>query len=635
MKQMKTKMKEIKRLLIIGILAILASACTKDMFNNRDLLLFTPGEKHTIIAEASLPTADKAYLSGNDVLWEVGDSISINGKHFTTYEGGSTTAVFYGDAFAMLATGAPSGSEHAFWAVYPTNLAPDYTSGIPRSYSVSRLIVEMPAVQTFDINKNALKGYNYMVGYAQVPADHLRVPFQMRNLCAVLKVHINAAPGVTINKMTFRSDNSKVAGALKIEHDAVNDTIRILDTATASDEDKLVVSLKTGNTDGIDISSGADIYVLLPPMANKNLKMRVFRTDGNYHEVNKANTTLLRNHIYTTTLTGNFDNHAMAFYTPYGVLEFAPANLQFNAVQGSHRVASGGTKTGTWRFAPNQWDIIGSNNNNIASNYNGWIDLFGWATSGWDNTANDSYSTNFEPWSAGSNVGYGPDPNGSNRDINGTWYDWGEYNEIYNPKTGQNDPPGTWRTPTNDEMMYLWFDRPNAANLRGHATVNGIEGFIILHESFVLPSGLSFTPDPAPASSGAHWYEYGTLRSDSIVSCATNYYSINTYNTSQWTSMEKAGAFFLPASGIRSTSGTGATAHYSGYSGGSANVNSSFAELHTATHYEGNGVTVPSCYIPYVAKDAVNNGYSHKTLAYGQGSRNYGRAVRLVRIFQY
>lgn len=634
---MMTASKATKKLFVLCILAILVSACTKEMFNNRDLLQFKPGVKHNIIAEASLPTADKAYLSGNDVLWEVGDAISINGKHFTTYEGGGRTAVFYGDAFAMLATGVPSGSEHAFWAVYPTSLTPDYTSGMPRNYSLSRLIVDIPAVQTFDKNKNTLKGYNYMAGFAQVPADHQRVPFQMRNLCAVLKVHINAAPGVTINKMTFRSDNGKMAGALKIVHDAVSDTIRILDTATASDQDKIVVNLKTGSTDGIDISSGADVYVLLPPMANKNLKMRVYRTDGYYHEVNKANATLMRNRIYTTTLTGNFDNHAMAFYTPTGVLEISPGNLQFHALSGSHQVASGGTKTGTWRFAPHQWDICGANNDNIASNYDGWIDLFGWATSGWDNTVKDQYSTQFEPWSTGNTTvnstynihGYGPSTNNPNgRDINGTWYDWGEYNEIVNGATGEVYPPGTWRTPTNDEMMYLWFDRPNAANLRGHATVNGIEGFVILHESWVPPSGLTFTPDPMPAPrAAAHWYEYGTLVND-VVSCSTNYYNLNTYNTSQWERMEKAGAFFLPATGIRGTSGQGSTTHYSGTS-------SSFTELHTSTHYDDAAVgAAGSCYIPYVAKDAVNNGYGHKDTGFGQGSRFYGRGVRLVRVYQ-
>lgn len=51
-------------------------------------------------------------------------------------------------------------------------------------------------------------------------------------------------------------------------------------------------------------------------------------------------------------------------------IDFAPSNLQYHCTQ--H----------IWRFAQHSYDIIGAANANISDNYNGWIDLFGYGTSG-------------------------------------------------------------------------------------------------------------------------------------------------------------------------------------------------------------------------------------------------------------
>ena len=32
-----------------------------------------------------------------------------------------------------------------------------------------------------------------------------------------------------------------------------------------------------------------------------------------------------------------------------------------------------------WRFADNQYDVIGETNSQISDTYDGWIDLFGWS----------------------------------------------------------------------------------------------------------------------------------------------------------------------------------------------------------------------------------------------------------------
>jgi hypothetical protein len=61
---------------------------------------------------------------------------------------------------------------------------------------------------------------------------------------------------------------------------------------------------------------------------------------------------------------------------------FSKGNLQYQAT------------TKTWRFAEHQYDVIGKDNEKISETYSGWIDLFGWATSGYDHGA-----VNWQPWS--------------------------------------------------------------------------------------------------------------------------------------------------------------------------------------------------------------------------------------------
>ena len=114
---------------------------------------------------------------------------------------------------------------------------------------------------------------------------------------------------------------------------------------------------------------------------------------------------------------------------------FAQGNLQYQA------------STRTWRFASNQYDVIGYSNELVDTNYAGWIDLFGWGTSGYNElmpyTVVDIDSC------------YVPEF----IDIAGTDYDWGRFNVVSN---GGNKR-GVWRTMKYDEWRYLFFFGQNAA----------------------------------------------------------------------------------------------------------------------------------------------------------------------------
>lgn len=201
---------------------------------------------------------------------------------------------------------------------------------------------------------------------------------------------------------------------------------------------------------------------------------------------------------------------------------FSPGNLQWSATGGgstptTHAIAGGGTAAGTWRFAPNQWDTIGAANANISSSYTGWIDLFGWGTSGYNNKY---------PYMTSSTIS---DYGNGNNDIAGTNYDWGIYNAIYNPKTTSTDAPGTWRTLTTYEWSFLLNNRITASGiLYAKGTVNGISGVIIL-------------PDDWDTTTYA-------LNSTNTNSSA---YNTNIISSIDWIVLENAGAIFLPTAGDR------------------------------------------------------------------------------------
>ena len=121
-------------------------------------------------------------------------------------------------------------------------------------------------------------------------------------------------------------------------------------------------------------------------------------------------------------------------------VHFSQGNLQYQA------------STNTWRFAEHQWDYVEKDNENISEKYTGWIDLFGWGTSGYNGKNPYMTSTDYSDYGDGTN------------DIAGTNYDWGVYNKIYN---GGNQA-GMWRTLTSSEWNHLISGRAQANRLMGH-----------------------------------------------------------------------------------------------------------------------------------------------------------------------
>ena len=269
---------------------------------------------------------------------------------------------------------------------------------------------------------------------------------------------------------------------------------------------------------------------------------------------------------------------------------FSAGNLQFNAAMGSHNRADGTTAPGTWRIAERQWDYVGDaskgtvyengvkcDNTLISSTYGGWIDLFGWATSGYRDL-NDPHVRRYYPYSwendriqnGVNEYGYGPSvtSTGFNSAINYHLmdeyanYDWCVYNAISN---GGNTP-GQWRVLTNiysptvenREWYYLLStscaERPTyrfvVAKLYVSGTVNHsvskinyngydhyfsgdvVDGLVIFPDSFAFP-----TEGVRLISSSSINYANGT--------------SYKPLSEAEWSILERAGCVFLPAIGRR------------------------------------------------------------------------------------
>ena len=175
-------------------------------------------------------------------------------------------------------------------------------------------------------------------------------------------------------------------------------------------------------------------------------------------------------------------------------VRFSQGNLQYQA------------STDTWRFAEQQYDCIGQTNSNISLFYQGWVDLFGWGTSGYNDV---------KPWL----IDYDMDA----LSITGTKYDWGLNNAISN---GGNNA-GLWHLLTIDEWEYI-VNRRNGSRF-AKATVNNVRGLLL------LPDGWSTAT-----------YALNAIN-DVQGGFESNYIS-----ATDWSSLLEAnGVVFLPCAGIR------------------------------------------------------------------------------------
>ena len=240
---------------------------------------------------------------------------------------------------------------------------------------------------------------------------------------------------------------------------------------------------------------------------------------------------------------------------------FSKGNLRYQA------------STGSWRFATNQYDYIGNDNSNISQTYDGWIDLFGWGTSGWN-----CGSTYYRPWDFEYSLsGYGP-PEPYNLTDEYANSDWGLYNAIDNG----GYQTGIWRTLTDAEWSYV-FDQRNtvSGNRYAKAQVNGVNGVILLPDDW---------------NTSCYNLSYYNNSSVSFI--------YNVIGYSSWKNiLEAHGCVFLPAAGSRNQTLINNVGSHGEY--WSASHHDNYSGSACGVHFYDSYLSPPQYYIPRFAGCSV------------------------------
>ena len=330
------------------------------------------------------------------------------------------------------------------------------------------------------------------------------------NKCALVKFNVTTSSGAATCITGFNN---------KVTVDFGENTV------TPSQEGDGVIKLPAG--------SGEKWAILLPQEAIE--EGSAYSEDGGYSGTCGAVSAILENGFLTAGIevTVNTADVTVPDGAILGLYQINPDGDQVYFSQGNLQYQA---STNTWRFAENQYDYIGSDNSNSSQTYSGWIDLFGWGTSGYAHGA-----ICYQPWSTSTN--------------NNDYYAYGSSTYSLNDQTGQADwgynaisnggnTTQQWRTLTKDEWVYVFNTRSTSSGIRyAKAQVNGVNGVILL-------------PDDWSTS-------YYSLSSTNTHNAS---FSSNVINASSWTnSLQSNGAVFLPAAGTRdgtSVSNVGSIGYY-------------------------------------------------------------------------
>ena len=454
----------------------------------------------------------KMAINGKYLTWVTGDKIRINDRV-------SNVVVQDGVAFIQSAVAYST----PYYCVSPSSI---YSSAI----TSSNITVNLPNSYTYAETDGKQNLPVPMCAYAE-GGDAL----QFKHLTGALTIRIENSFGIDVyvNRIEVSSNNYQICGSKNI---TISDNPSINAATTSNAADKKITILFNGGT-SLNIPCGGVKYVMVPvlPVGNDNrftVNVTVKSTDGTYS--------------YTFSQTQNTGGNlvrAQIAYAPAkfgGVFSvagnkkvyFSPGNLQYQA------------STGTWRFADRQYTVLAGSanggNKTVAEadrqTQDKWIDLFGWATSGW----NGGSWTNYQPWTADATDNqYGPATPGTFYEANQEC-DWGWHNAISNG----GDAVHIWRTLRNTEWNYLLHTRTN-----GYAkgSVDGANGVIVFCDGYVHPTGLAaivYPSSPSIASDGAS-------------------YSDNSFSYADFRKMEIAGAIFLAAGGYHGTGAAiGGGGHY-------------------------------------------------------------------------
>ncbi len=486
----------------------------------------------------------KTYVDGLAVGWVQGDEVYVNGNIYSIDEvsvDGQYAAIddIEGDQFL---------------AFYPTSITKHpYYTGEEMSSSTANstsTVVYLPREYTYVKTSRGQRLDLPMVGrnVQNASLDGYAKSIQFKHICATVEVVVtnpsHAIAGLHIDRITIESVNQYLAGCCTIDVSANNWNASTLPISGWRSDPNWSYYDVTMYTPGLLLAKGATERIQIPVApTNHPLTITVHgryssglvSPEVQFQRTTSSTSTLARAEVGRQTAVmdltdANHVSSPLFSVSPTKKVFFANGNLQYQP------------SSQTWRLAGQQYTCLlntdtgdphnASNGGNAVSIENGretmdkWIDLFGWGTSGYQ-----SGQTSYQPWAIAQTNTYGPgDGDNGDYDLTGTYAncDWGVYNNI----TGEgSDYNGLWRVLTYEELNYLLFQRPNAANLRGPGKVDGMKGLIILHDNCTNFS--SFT-------------SFGT-------NSQASYNGNNAFTVKGWQDFQQStgGAVFLPFCGRR------------------------------------------------------------------------------------
>ena len=517
-------MKKINAIMIIGLLAfvVMAAGCKR--------------EYGTVTLGANIDNGRdaKVYIDDLTPCWHNNDLIRVNNQTCTTSAALGSSAQITNVV-----------ESNHYRAIYPADIV-----GNVDISSSNEVTVTLPRVQQYEVDSRGDQKVKVPMG-----AFSSTESLTFHNLCSLIKVVISNQMDeeFVLDRITVTASNAYLSGlgSATVSGSNTNDKVVMMPSLTNHD-----VSLEFPAANRLTIGRGDRdtyiFYIVAPEFAEDDVTITLYsqlqcatfekRASLQHNKMAQVNLTVEEmisvdsgDPINPPSVNGALPRLFSVSATHQ--VHFSQGNLQYCA------------STNTWRFAEYQWDYVGtqtpnedgyyggtvsgSDNRNISSTYSGWIDLFGWGTSGWNSGA-----VCYQPWSTStSNSDYYPGGSYTNG-LTGTYADadWAWHNAISNGGNTVHQ----WRVLTYDEWNYLLNTRADASDKRGTGNINGVGGLIILPDNWTLPSGCTFSS--GLASSNSDW-------------------SRNSYTLTQWSQMEAAGAVFLPAAGFRSDDNVSSGGH--------------------------------------------------------------------------
>lgn len=486
-------MKKISTIVVALFLVFAMSQCKKNEQNASD----NQGETVTITLDVNGASTGSATGGSRVIVNPATGTVDFeNGDQIIVASGGKYvgTLTYNGNLFTGAISNATEGYPLQFYFLGNVTPVETLTSGITESCSV----VISDQTEHLPVISAAPSDENYAASTTNYTAHLL-------NKCALVKFNVTTASESAIYVTGF---NNKV-------------TVNFMEnTLTNSQEGNGVITLPAGN--------GEKWAILLPQNAIEIGETRSAYS-GNFIGTRGAVPVITENGYLTVGVdvivntpipTGSI-NGWFTINADGDKVYFSKGNLQYQA------------STNSWRFAENQWNYVGgtdphgnqfgnvinSDNAYISETYEGWIDLFGWGTSGYNHGANS-----YQPWSTST--------------ANSDYYAYGNYNYNlfdqtgqadwgYNPISNGSNTTNQWRTLTHAEWDYIFNTRNTISGIRYvKAKVNNVKGIILL-------------PDDWNVSACNN-----TNNSDSS-------FNSNILTVSEWLILEQMGAIFLPAAGVR------------------------------------------------------------------------------------